>query len=209
MFSIKQGIFSFLIIGSILITGSCSTNPEQNNLLQKEPQQHAYNTCMIEKMNEFPHLSIPEAKMTAHLICNMLTGYMDERYFDCLPVTNKMFSLDGYSETEKSADAVCKYYSNACREDPKNSICKKNYITDLYQHNPDINYPGTLLKRKKFGTTLLIDLVSSGHLEAAEAVIKRGAIINESMSGGWTALDEARKNENEGMIEMLMKFGAK
>ncbi len=62
-----------LAMSIMLIAESCATNPQQSNR-----QQVAYNNCMKEKIKSFPDVSISEAKMTAHFICKMETGYMDD-----------------------------------------------------------------------------------------------------------------------------------
>lgn len=198
-----------VVIGIILIAESCAVNPQQSNTQQSNRQQVVYDSCMKEKIKSFPDVSISEAKMTAHFICKMETGYMDDHYFDCLPITTKMFSSDGIRDAEASAAAVCKYYAQACKESPQHATCSKNYLTDEYQRNPNTTYPGTQLKKVKYGSTLLLDLVSSGDVDTLEAVIKRGANVNESMGGNWTPLAEARSKGSQAMIEMLIRYGAK
>jgi hypothetical protein len=159
---------------------------------------------MIEEMKSFP-----DSRMTASIICNMKTSYMDDRYFDCLPITTKMFSSDGISDAAASAAKVCRYYAEACEEGPQHAACSKNYIADEYQRNPNAPYPGTQIKKVYSGSTLLVELIYSGHVDMVEAVIKRGANVNESMGGNWTPLTEARSHGTQAMIEMLMRNGAK
>jgi len=65
------------------------------------------------------------------------------------------------------------------------------------------------MKKLESGSTLLIDLVSSGDVDTVEAVIERGADVNESMGGNWTPLVQARSKGNQQMIEMLIRHDAK
>ena len=204
MFRTKPIKTILLAMGLILIAGSCAINTQQSNR-----QQMAYDNCMKERIEEFSDISISEAKMTAHFICNMETGYMDDRYFDCLPITKNMLVIDGISDENASAGKVCKYYAQACKENPKHTACRKHYIKDEYLRNPNAPYPGTRIKKKKFGSTLLIELVASGDVETAEAVIKRGANVNESKGANWTPLVEARSKDDQAMIQMLLRYGAK
>lgn len=188
----------------MLITESCATNTQQSNR-----QQVAYDNCMKVRIKEFPDVSNSKAKMAAHYICNMETGFMDDRYFDCLPLTVDMFLSDGMRDAEASAAAVCKYYAQACNESPQHPSCINNYLIDEYQRNPNMMYPGTQLKKIKYGSTLLIELVSFGEVDTLEVVIKRGANVNQSMGGNWTPLAEARSKGNQAMVEMLLRHGAK
>lgn len=200
----KQIYIILIAIGITIIAESCATNTQQINR-----QQMAYENCMKEKIKEFPNVNVSEAKMTAHFICNMETGFMDERYFDCIPIATQMFSSDGVKDPKSSATAVCKYYSQACRESQKHPTCVKNYIADEYQSNPNLVYPGSQLKKANYGSTLLIELISFGEVDTLEAVIKRGADVNETMGGNWTPLAEARSKGNRAMVELLKRYGAK
>lgn len=204
MFLNKPIIIILTAICIMLITESCATNTQQSSR-----QQIAYDNCMKERIKDFPDVSISEAKMTAHYICNMETGNMDDRYFDCLPIATKMFTSDGIKDAKLSATAVCKYYAQACKENTEHPTCIKNYLTDQFQRNPNIPYPGSQLKKVEYGSTLLIDLVSLDDVDTLEAVIKRGANVNESMGGNWTPLAQARSKGNKAMVEMLIRHGAK
>ncbi len=209
MFVNKPKIIILTAICIMLITESCATNTQQSSRQQSSRQQIAYDNCMKERIKDFPDVSISEAKMTAHYICNMVTSNMDDRYFDCLPITTKMFTSDGIKDAKSSATAVCKYYAQACKESPEHPTCIKNYLTDQFQRNKNMPYPGSQLKKVEYGSTLLIDLVSLDDVDTLEAVIKRGANVNESMGGNWTPLAQARSKGNQAMVEMLIRHGAK
>ena len=192
-----------LPIGIILVIGACTNNPQKSSR-----QAIAYDNCMRNEVKELRDKNTPDAKMVAHFICNMMTGYMDDRYFDCLTISTKMFSSDGVRNPKASGELVCKFYAQACKESPQNVACGKGYIADAFQNNPNASYPGTGMKKLESGSTLLIDLVSSGDVDTVEAVIKRGADVNESMGGNWTPLVQARSKGNQQMIEMLIRHDA-
>jgi len=106
---------------------------------------------------------------------------------------------------DKAAALVCKFYSQYCKKSLEDDMCEKEYVSSSFKRNPNSSYPGTGVRRSDYGSTLLIDMVSSGDVAAAEAIINRGADVNQSMGGNWTPLTSAKYNSE--MIEMLKRHG--
>jgi len=193
----------FLAIVTMLIGISCATSTKNKS------SNTAYNKCMSQTIPRLINENKQDPKLVAHYLCQIQTSHITKHFQECLPTTTIMFTADQVPSPDKAAVLVCKFYARYCKKAPENSICKKDYVSSSFKSNPNSSYAGTGVRRPDYGSTLLIDMVSSGDVAAVEAVINRGADVNQSMGGNWTPLTAAENNYDSGMIEMLKRHGGK
>lgn len=191
----------FLAVVTMSIGMSCATNTKTHSL------PSAYNKCMTQTVPRLINDNTQNPKLVAHYLCQVQTSHITKYYQECLPTTTNMFTLDKVPSSNKAAALVCKFYANYCKKSSEDDICEKNYVSSSFKNNPNTSYAGTGVRRPDNGSTLLIDMVRSGDVAAVEAIINRGADVNQSMGGNWTPLTEAENNYDSEMIEMLKQHG--
>lgn len=185
----------------ILIGISCATNTKTNSL--------AYNKCMSQTVPRLKDENTKDPKLVAHYLCQVRTSHITEHFHDCLPTTTRMFTIDKVPSPDRAAASVCKFYAQYCNKGPQEKICGKGYVGSSFISNPNSPYAGTGVRRPDYGSTLLIDMVGSGNVAAVEAIINRGADVNQSMGGNWTPLTSATNKNDSEMIQMLKRHGGK